>query len=49
MTDLNRISKYGLNNDDLWEIQLRYINLLLSANRRYGHYELIIEKKDYGG
>jgi len=29
---------------DLWEIQLRYISLLLSANRRYGHYELITNK-----
>lgn len=36
------------NNDvfdwDLWEIQLKYINLLLSANRKYGHYELTTNK-----
>lgn len=30
---------------DLWEIQVRYISLLLSANRRYGHYEVIHEKE----
>ena len=30
--------------EELWEIQLRYISLVLSANRRYGHYEVISNK-----
>ena len=29
---------------DLWEIQLKYLSILLSANGRYGHYEVINKK-----
>ena len=31
---------------DLWEIQMKYLSLLLSANRRYGHYEVIHDGKE---
>lgn len=30
--------------EELWEIKLKYLSLVLSANRRYGHYEVISNK-----